>query len=139
MCTRRHAPDLLTCYSRAMSKNIVARISLFIVFAGFGLLKILGKSPASPLVLALLEKTLPFITPQLFLIGFGTFEILIGVLFLLRKFRKLTIVLFAIHMITTFLPLILLPDITWQDTFIPTLEGQYILKNLVLIALVLYL
>jgi uncharacterized membrane protein YkgB len=39
----------------------------------------------------------------------------------------------ALQMVGTFLPLILLPEITWQHLFIPTMEGQYIIKNLVLI------
>ena len=37
-------------------------------------------------------------------------------------------------MITTAGPLVLLPSETWQSFFVPTLEGQYIIKNLVIIA-----
>ena len=40
----------------------------------------------------------------------------------------------ALQMAGTFLPLILLPEITWRSFMVPTLEGQYIIKNLVLIA-----
>jgi uncharacterized membrane protein YkgB len=36
-----------------------------------------------------------------------------------------------------FLPLILLPNMTWTGPFVPTLEGQYIIKNVVLLALAL--
>ncbi|MCC7436506.1 hypothetical protein IT402_01365, partial [Candidatus Nomurabacteria bacterium] len=42
--------------------------------------------------------------------------------------------LLLFHMVTTFLPLIFLPSIVWQSAFVPTLEGQYIIKNLVIIA-----
>jgi hypothetical protein len=42
--------------------------------------------------------------------------------------------LLFIHMIMTFLPLIFLPSTTWSGFLVPTLEGQYIIKNLVIIA-----
>ncbi len=48
--------------------------------------------------------------------------------------ERLVIPLLALHMITTFMPLFLLPSITWAGFFVPTLEGQYIIKNLVIIA-----
>jgi uncharacterized membrane protein YkgB len=38
-------------------------------------------------------------------------------------------------MITTAGPLFLLPDIAWQSFLAPTLEGQYIIKNIVVVAL----
>jgi len=38
---------------------------------------------------------------------------------------------------TTFMPLFFVPDATWQSFMTPTLEGQYIIKNLVLIALIM--
>ena len=60
---------------------------------------------------------------------------LIGVAFLIPGLERLAIALLIPHMITTVLPLILLPSITWQSFLIPTLEGQYIIKNIVIIAL----
>jgi uncharacterized membrane protein YkgB len=38
-------------------------------------------------------------------------------------------------MITTFGPLVLLPQYTWKGFMIPTLAGHYIIKNLIIIAL----
>lgn len=111
-----------------------ARISLFIVFFWFGLLKVIGASPANSLVAELLERTLPFITFPQFILLFGIFEMLIGVLFLIPKAVRIVMPLLGIHMITTILPLFVLPTIGWQAPFIPTLEGQYIIKNVVLIA-----
>jgi uncharacterized membrane protein YkgB len=35
------------------------------------------------------------------------------------------------------LPLLLLPTLTWQSLLIPTLAGQYIIKNIVIVALAL--
>ena len=110
------------------------RVSLFVVYFWFGILKIFGTSPASPLVANLLERTLPFVTFEQFIIFFSLFEMLIGVLFLFPKMDRVVLPLFAIHMVMTAMPLILLPQITWQSAFVPTLEGQYIIKNLLLIA-----
>ncbi|MEK7559523.1 MAG: hypothetical protein AAB521_04415 [Patescibacteria group bacterium] len=116
-------------------KTPFARISIFIVYFWFGTLKLFGLSPASPLVENLLTQTLPFIRFNDFILLLGVFEILIGVGFLFPKLtRVMTIALFA-HMITTALPLILLPQITWSGFLVPTLEGQYILKNVLIIAL----
>ncbi|MER3570329.1 MAG: hypothetical protein C4348_01875 [Patescibacteria group bacterium] len=112
-----------------------SRVSLFIVFFYFGFLKVLGFSPASPLVESLLNKTLPFISFDKFIILFGLFEMLIGLLFIIPKLERVVIFLLMIHMITTFLPLVLLPQLTWQKFLVPTLEGQYIIKNLVIISL----
>ncbi|MCC7197260.1 hypothetical protein IT413_03655 [Candidatus Peregrinibacteria bacterium] len=110
-----------------------SRIALFIIFFWFGILKVIGTSPANPLVAELLSKTLWFIGPNEFFILFGIFEILIGICFLFRKLNPIGILLLIPHMFTTVMPLILLPQITWQGFMTPTLEGQYIIKNLVII------
>lgn len=112
----------------------VARFGLFVVFFWFGLLKVIGLSPASGVVGRLFEQTVPFMSFDVFLIGFGVFECIIGILFLIKGFERLVIPLLFIHMITTFGPLFFLPGETWTGFLIPTLEGQYIIKNLVIIA-----
>lgn len=117
----------------------LARFSLFLVYFWFGALKIFSTSPANPLVDSLLQKTLPFLTFNQFIICFGIFEMAIGLLFLIPKAFKVAVFFFFIHMVTTFLPLLLLVDQTWQSFLTPTLEGQYIIKNLVLVALVIIL
>lgn len=111
-----------------------ARIGLFIVFFWFGFLKVLGLSPASGVVQRLFENTVPFMDFSVFLVLFGLFECLIGALFLIKGLERLVIPLLFIHMITTFGPLVFLPEETWQRFMVPTLEGQYIIKNVVLIA-----
>ncbi len=111
-----------------------ARIGLFIVFFWFGFLKVIGLSPASGVVQRLFENTIPFMEFSTFLVLFGLFECLIGVLFLIKGMERVVIPLLLIHMITTFGPLIYLPEETWQKFMVPTLEGQYIIKNVVLIA-----
>lgn len=113
----------------------LARLSLFIVFFWFGILKVLGESPASPLVERLFENTIPIMSFETFIIFFGLFECLIGLLFLIKGAERWVFPLLFIHMLTTIGPLVLLPQETWSSFLVPTMEGQYIIKNLVIIAL----
>jgi uncharacterized membrane protein YkgB len=113
----------------------LARVAIFVIFFWFGLLKVVGASPATPLVLKLLKSTLPHVDPATFLIFFGLFEMLIAILFLFPRFMRIVMPLFLIHMVTTVMPLFLIPELAWESTFVPTLEGQYMIKNLVLVAL----
>ncbi|MCX6780058.1 MAG: hypothetical protein NT034_02670 [Candidatus Magasanikbacteria bacterium] len=111
-----------------------ARLSIFVVFFWFGVLKVLGYSPASGLVKDLLSHTLGFVNPDNFVVWFGVFEMMIGVLFLIKGLERLVIPLLLLHMVTTIMPLFLLPSAMWSHFFVPTLEGQYIIKNMVIIA-----
>jgi uncharacterized membrane protein YphA (DoxX/SURF4 family) len=62
-------------------------------------------------------------------------ECAIAVGFLFQICLRLVSVLFFLHMLGTFLPLLFLPELTFKFfPFAPTLEGQYILKNLVFLA-----
>ncbi len=112
----------------------MARFALFVVFFWFGYLKLVGLSPAGPLVHDLFDKTIHFMAFNTFYMLFATFECIIGILFLIKGTERVVFPLLLLHMITTFLPLVFLPGIVWQSAFVPTLEGQYIIKNLVIIA-----
>jgi uncharacterized membrane protein YkgB len=112
----------------------VSRFALFVIFFWFGFLKVIGLSPASGVVERLFEQTIPFMSFHTFLIGFGLFECLIGILFLIKGLERIVVPLLLIHMFTTFGPLVLLTEETWQSFLVPTLEGQYIIKNLVIIS-----
>ncbi len=116
-----------------------ARGALFIIFFWFGLLKVMNMSPADPLVALLLDKTMPFIAFEGFRIFFGLYEMVIGLAFLSAGRERLAVILLLPHMATTFLPLVLLPDETWVSVLVPTFVGQYIIKNLIIIALALSL
>jgi uncharacterized membrane protein YkgB len=112
------------------------RVSLAIIFVWFGLLKPLGFSPAERLVLATVE-WMPLLEPRQWLAVIGWWEVAIGLTFLHRKTSRLAILLLAGQMVGTFLPLVLLPEITFQAgrwPYAPTLEGQYIIKNLLIIS-----
>lgn len=116
-----------------MTSLPLARFGLFIVFFWFGFLKVIGMSPASDLVKSLFEQTIPFMAFNTFLISFGIFECIIGLLFLFRGLERIVIPLLFIHVVTTFMPLFLLPAATWTGFMVPTLEGQYIIKNILIV------
>jgi len=112
------------------------RLSLAIIFVWFGALKPLGLSPAADLVLATVA-WLPGLEPTQWLSVIGWWEVAIGVTFLHRSTLRLAIGLLAFQMVGTFLPLVLLPEITFQSghmPYAPTLEGQYVIKNLLIIS-----
>ncbi len=114
---------------------MISKLAIFIIYFWFGALKLLGLSPAAPLIIALFEKTISLVSFPVFYLSFAIFEIVIGILFLIRGWEKLAIYLVAVHLFLTFLPLIFLPEITWQGFLIPTLRGQYIIKNILIVAL----
>jgi uncharacterized membrane protein YkgB len=117
-----------------------ARLSLFIIFFWFGILKVFGVSAAAPLVSDLLETTfLNFIDSTIFLIVFGLFEMGIGIIILIPKLERITFAILVFHLFTTILPLFFLPEVTWYGFFVPTLTGQYIIKNLALLSVGLLL
>lgn len=120
--------------AQSIGPNLM-RCSIFLVYVWFGVLKIFGWSPADHLVEALLSQLFPFISPELFFVFLGVAEVLIGVLFLIPRLTRVAILFLILHMLTTFLPLILLPDLTWQSFLVPNLTGQYILKNVIILAL----
>ncbi|NND71154.1 MAG: hypothetical protein HKN43_06215 [Rhodothermales bacterium] len=112
------------------------RISIAIIFIWFGILKPIGISPAADLVRETVS-WMPVFDPDQWLIIIGWWEVLIGLSFLHPRTIRFAILLLALQMVGTFLPLIVLPDIVFQPEripFGPTLEGQYIIKNLVIIA-----
>lgn len=112
------------------------RFSLAILFVWFGVLKPLGLSPAQPLVEATVG-WLPFLSPPSWVAVIGWWEVAIGVLVLFRQTARIALALLAMQMVGTFLPLVLLPEITFQAGRVPygpTMEGQYILKNLLIIS-----
>jgi uncharacterized membrane protein YkgB len=111
-----------------------ARISIFLVFFWFGLIKLLGLSPASPLAEALTAKTVGIQYFDALFIILAALECIIGLLFLFPKLTRVVIPLLLFHMVIVCSPLVLVPEYTWQAFLVPTLEGQYIIKNAVVVA-----
>lgn len=111
------------------------RLSFAIIFIWFGILKPLGWSSAEGLLKATVA-WLPFGEPQTWLAVIGYWEILIGLCFLFKFTTRFAIGLLFLQMLGTFMPLVFLPEVTFENgnVLLPTLEGQYILKNLMIIA-----
>jgi uncharacterized membrane protein YkgB len=108
----------------------VLRVSLALIFVWFGALKPLGMSPAEELV----ERTVYWIDPDWFIPVLGWWEVAIGVCLLIRPLLRVGILLLFLQMPGTILPLFLLPSVCFTSVpFGLTLEGQYIVKNAVLI------
>ncbi len=107
------------------------RFSIGIVFIWFGALKLIGNlSPAYDLVAA----TIYWLRPEIIVPLLGLWEVAIGICFLIPPLTRLGLFLLGLQMPGTFLPLVLLPEVCF--TVFPfglTLEGQYIVKNLVII------
>ena len=116
------------------TNDYLVRIPIFIIFFCFGFLKIVDLSPAQELV----QDTvywMPFLSAEMWTYVIGFWEVLIGVFFLFKRTTLIAMLLLLIQMSGTFLPLVILPEITFQDSnpFLPTLEGQYIIKNIIII------
>lgn len=117
-------------YLRKRSINLL-RYAMGIVFLWYGLLKILGISPIEELV----NHATHWIGVHNFVIFLGVWEVVIGICLFVKKWNRLGLLLLFMQFPGTFLPLFLNPEDCF--TIVPfglTLEGQYIFKNLVLIA-----
>lgn len=111
-----------------------ARFSIFLIFFWFGLIKLIGLSPAGPLAETLTARTvgMQFFEPLFYILALV--ECVIGILFLFPKATRVVIPLLLFHMALVCSPMLLVPELTWQQFGVPTLEGQYIIKNTVVIA-----
>jgi uncharacterized membrane protein YphA (DoxX/SURF4 family) len=115
----------------------VVRLGLGIVFLWFGALKLFPDlSPAQDLVGRTVERlTFGIVPPTVSVPILAVWECLIGLGLITGLFLRATLLLLAVQMAGTVTPLMLFPAETFtQFPFAPTLEGQYIIKNIVLIA-----
>ena len=115
---------------------LLTRIALGIVFVWFGVLKFFpDMSPAADLAARTIERvTFGRVHASPGLTILASWEVLIGVGFLTGGFMRATLLLLLVHMAGTLTPLALFPSETFQVfPYSPTLEGQYIIKNLVLV------
>ena len=116
------------------TNDYLVRIPLFIIFFWFGFLKIIDLSPAQQFV----QDTvywMPFLSAADWTVVIGIWEVFIAIFFLFKRTTFIAMILLIIQMTGTFLPLVILPDVTFQNSnpLLPTLEGQYIIKNIIII------
>jgi uncharacterized membrane protein YphA (DoxX/SURF4 family) len=127
-----------TALTAWMARNGIRllRISLGVVFLWFGVLKFFpGLSPAQTLAgntISILSFGL--LTPELAVFILAVWECLIGVGLISGYLLRATLFLLWLQMLGTITPLFLFPEQCFTVVPIaPTLEGQYIIKNLVLV------
>jgi uncharacterized membrane protein YphA (DoxX/SURF4 family) len=116
---------------------ILLRMSLGIIFLWFGLLKFIpGASPAQDLATRTIEMlSFGIIRPEVSILLLAAWETIIGLGLILGIYLRTTLFLLFLQMLGTLTPLVLFPAETFMKAPLsPTLEGQYIIKNLVLIA-----
>ena len=108
------------------------RYSLGIIYIWFGGLKVVELSPAQELV----ENTVYwFENPKTFVPILGIWEVVIGITMCIKPLIRVSIFLLLVQMPGTFLPLVLFPEVCFTNfPFGLTLEGQYIVKNLIIIS-----
>jgi len=115
----------------------VLRIAVGAVFLGFGVLKLFpGVSPAEDLLIATTNKLLLGLVPaRAAVVGIGLLESFIGLCLLAGRWMRLAIWLLALELIGILSPLALLPGRLFSGpNHAPTLEGQYVLKDIILAA-----
>ena len=115
----------------------LARISLAIIFFYFGALKLAGFSPADELAIGFAEKMGVGMYAEGLYLAVAVVECIIGLLILFPAMTRIALFIMIIHMIIVSAPLVLYPEVTWAMWFVPSLEGQYIIKNSALVALAL--
>ena len=112
------------------------RFGMGIVFLWFGALKFFpGLSPATELAVRTIDVlSFGLIPGSISVILLATLESAIGLGFLTGRYMRLTLLLLLFQMAGTLTPLALFPGEAFiHFPYAPTLEGQYIIKNLVLI------
>ena len=113
------------------------RIALGLIFIWFGVLKF---CPGLCDVEVLAAKTMQlltfgFIPAKVCLTLLAVGECALGLALLTNRYKRATTLALLLHLTGTFLPMVLFPADTWKHfPYAPTLAGQYILKNIVLIS-----
>ena len=108
------------------------RVSLAVVFIWFGALKVFGVSP----VVDLVASTVYWVDPDWFVPALGGVELLVGVGLIANLGLRLVLAILTMQLIGTFLVFLLHPEVAFQDgnPLKLTVEGEFVVKNLVLLA-----
>ncbi|PZS26895.1 MAG: hypothetical protein DLM58_19790 [Pseudonocardiales bacterium] len=116
--------------------TLVLRMALGTVFVWFGLLKLVGASPASHIIRDLLAATVPYVPAEPAVVLLGVIEVLIGLGFLAWITPRLTLLLFLVQMASTFSTLLFLPGSMFErgDPLLLSMSGEFVVKNLILLA-----
>jgi uncharacterized membrane protein YphA (DoxX/SURF4 family) len=116
---------------------LLLRVSLGVIFFWFGFLKFFpGLSPAQGLATKTIDVlSFGMVSPNISIIILAAWESVIGIGLISGKFLRIILFLLFTQMLGTITPIFLFPsEVFTQIPYAPTLEGQYIIKNLVLIS-----
>ena len=122
-------------------KNLLS-ISIGIVFLWFGILKLFPETSPAELLAKRTITVLTFghIPSSISILLLAMVEVIIGLFLILGLFKKMTLKMAMLHLFFTFSPFLIIPYESFTlPPLIPTLLGQYILKNLVIFAALLTL
>jgi putative oxidoreductase len=108
------------------------RILLGAVFIWFGALKVANVSPVGGLVAG----TLPWAPPHLIVPLLGCVEVVLGLALVTGVMLRLVLPALAAHLAGTFLTFVMLPQLMFRhdDPLLLTADGEFVMKNLVLIS-----
>jgi putative oxidoreductase len=126
------AADWLGANSRT-----ILRLSMGLIFLGFGLLKFFpGISPAEGMAVATFDQlTLGLLPNEVSRLLIATFETVLGVLLLTGWVPRIALAMLALQIVGILSPLVLISGELFAGPFgAPTLEGQYVLKDMILAA-----
>ncbi|MFP4621951.1 MAG: DoxX family membrane protein [Bacteroidales bacterium] len=115
----------------------ILRISIGVIFLWYGALKLFeGMSPAEDLAVNTIEIiTFHLLSPKTIIYILAIWEVIIGVGLLLNIYLRITLLLLFLQMLGTFTPLFFFTEETFRNfPYALTLEGQYIIKNIVIIS-----
>lgn len=134
---RFEAVDVTLTEWMAKSGVRLLRISLGVVFLWFGVLKFFpGVSPAETLATDTFNVlTFGMVAPRTSLLILALWESAIGIGLITGKALRLTLLLLFLQMPGTVTPMFIFPELTFvRFPYALTIEGQYIVKNLVLVS-----
>ncbi|MDA3866565.1 MAG: DoxX family membrane protein [Salinivirgaceae bacterium] len=129
--------DRKVSYWMASQGIRLLRISIGIIFFWFGALKFFeGLSPAQNIAIDTIDLlTFGLLPEKIILYGLAFWEVLIGIGLLFNVFMRETLLLLYLQMVGTFTPIFLFPEQVFVEfPYALTFEGQYIIKNLVVIS-----
>jgi putative oxidoreductase len=112
---------------------VLLRGSLGLTFAWFGALKLAGQ-PTLPA--SLIAAITPGVDPDLSVPLVGAFEVALGAGLLIGRWLPVWLAAAALQLSGTFLVLVLRPDVAFVDgnPLLLSVEGEFVVKNLVLLA-----
>ena len=127
----------IVIFLNQIKQNNLLSISIGLVYLLFGILKFFTSiSPAEEIAIQTINKiTFGLISDSTSIFLLAIWETSVGLFLILNIQKKAILILALIHMVFTFTPLIVIPEMTFTNSsFAPTLLGQYIFKNIIIIA-----